>query len=596
MKNIRNFCIIAHIDHGKSTLADRLLEYTGTISKREMKDQILDGMELERERGITIKAKAVRMQYKDKDGKEYILNLVDTPGHVDFTYEVSRALEACEGALLVIDASQGVEAQTLANTMLAKNANLKIIPVINKIDLPTADIDSAYEQMTDALEVLDQPILASAKEGIGINEIIDSVIANIPAPKGNREEPLSAIIFDSFYDSYKGVIIIIRVFDGAIKKGMKVTFMASGAQYEVLEVGYMKIKMIESKEGLSAGEVGFVVAGIKTIQDVKIGDTITESSRPTTHPHAGYKEVNPFVFAGLYPYSTSDYDSLKIALEKLQLSDSSLTYIPETSVALGFGYRCGFLGHLHLEIIRERLEREFGLNLLVTAPNVIYKIKTKNQMITIDNPAKFPNNAEIQEIWEPYVLATIVSPTEYLGGLMDLCQKKRGKQIDMKYVNMKIAILKYEVPLAEIIVGFYDALKSVSKGYASFDYEHIAPQLGNLVKLEVLVNGEVVDAFSVIVHKDKAQTAAHFLTEKLRGIIPRHMFEIPIQARVNNKIIARETISAMRKDVLAKCYGGDITRKRKLLEKQKEGKKKMRQFGKVELPPEAFVAVLQIDK
>lgn len=594
MNNIRNFCIIAHIDHGKSTLADRLLEFTGTISKREMKEQILDGMELERERGITIKAKAIKMLYKHKDGKEYILNLVDTPGHVDFTYEVSRALEACEGALLIIDASQGVEAQTLANTMLAKKANLKIIPIINKIDLPTADVDSAYEQMKEGLAVDAEPILASAKEGIGMQEIIDSVIDNIPAPIGANEEPLSALIFDSFYDSYRGVIVIVRVFDGRIKKGMKVTFIASNAEYEVIEVGYMKLKMIEA-DSISVGEVGYVVAGIKTIQDVKIGDTITETARPTTHPHAGYKEINPFVFAGLYPYSSSDYDSLKIALEKLQLSDSSLVYTPETSVALGFGYRCGFLGHLHLDIVRERLEREFGLNLLVTAPNVVYKIKVKNQMLLIDNPAKFPNNAEIQEIWEPYVMATVICPDEYLGAIMDLCQKRRGKQIDMKYLDTKIVILKYDIPLAEIIVGFYDALKSVSKGYASFDYEHIAPRIGELVKLEILVNSDVVDAFSVITHKDKAQTTAHFLTEKLRGIIPRHMFEIPIQARVNNKIIARETISAMRKDVLAKCYGGDITRKRKLLEKQKEGKKKMRQFGRVELPPEAFVAVLQID-
>lgn len=594
MNNIRNFCIIAHIDHGKSTLADRLLEYTGTISKREMKDQILDAMELERERGITIKAKAVRMNYKDKDGKEYILNLVDTPGHVDFTYEVSRALEACEGALLIIDASQGVEAQTLANTMLAKNANLKIIPVINKIDLPTADVDAAYQQMKEGLSVDAEPILASAKEGIGISEIIDSVIANIPAPQGQEEEPLSALIFDSFYDSYRGVITIIRIFDGKIKKGMKIRFMASNAEHEVLEVGYLKPKMLESNE-LSAGEVGYVVAGIKTIRDIKIGDTITELVRPTQHPHEGYKEINPFVFAGLYPYSSSDYDGLKMALEKLQLSDSALVYVPETSVALGFGYRCGFLGHLHLDIVKERLSREFDLNLLVTAPNVIYKIKVKDKYITIDNPAKFPLNADIQEIWEPYVKATVICPNEYIGAVMDLCQKRRGKQIDMKYLDMRIVILKYELPLAEIIVGFYDSLKSISKGYASFDYEHIAPQLGDLVKLEILVNSEVVDAFSVITHKDKAQTAAHFLTEKLKDIIPRHMFEIPIQARVNNKIIARETISAMRKDVLAKCYGGDITRKRKLLEKQKEGKKKMRQFGRVELPPEAFVAVLQID-
>jgi len=595
MSNIRNFCIIAHIDHGKSTLADRLLEYTGTISKREMKDQILDGMELERERGITIKAKAVRMNYVDKNGGPYVLNLIDTPGHVDFTYEVSRALAACEGAILVIDATQGVEAQTLANTMLAKNAKLKIIPVINKIDLPTADVDSAYEQMKEGLEVDAEPILASAKEGIGIAEIIDSVVANIPPAEVKLEEPLSALIFDSFYDSYRGVIVIIRVFDGRIRKGMKVRFMASNAEHEVLEVGYMRIKPVEAQE-LSSGEVGYVVAGIKDIHDIKIGDTITEESRPTKHPHTGYKEIHPFVFAGLYPNSTSEYDGLKSALEKLRLSDSSLVYFQETSVALGFGFRCGFLGSLHLEIVKERLEREFGLSLLVTAPNVVYKIKTKGKYSTIDNPAKFPVNSEIEEIWEPYVEATIICPVEYLGAILELCQKRRGVQVSMKYMNVKIVVLKYHLPLAEIIVGFYDALKSVSKGYASFDYEHIEAKQGDLVKLEIMINGEVVDAFSVITHRDKAQTAAHFLTEKLKGIIPRHMFEVPIQAKVNNKIIARETVSAMRKDVLAKCYGGDITRKRKLLEKQKEGKRKMRQFGRVEIPPEAFVAVLKIDE
>jgi GTP-binding protein LepA len=594
MSNIRNFCIIAHIDHGKSTLADRLLEYTGTISRREMKDQILDGMELERERGITIKAKAVRMNYTTKSGQQYILNLIDTPGHVDFTYEVSRALAACEGAVLVIDATQGVEAQTLANTMLAKNANLKIIPVINKIDLPTADVDGAYAQMKEGLEVDAEPILASAKEGIGIGEIIDSVIENVPSAEIRSEEALSALIFDSFYDSYRGVIVIVRVFDGHIRKGMKVRFMASDAEYEVLETGYMKIKPVES-EVLSSGEVGYVVAGIKDIHDIKIGDTITESFKPTNRPHPGYKEIHPFVFAGLYPNSTSEYDGLKTALEKLRLSDSSLVYFPETSVALGFGFRCGFLGSLHLEIVKERLEREFGLSLLVTAPNVVYKIKAKGAYIIVDNPAKFPNAADIEEIWEPYVEATIICPVDYIGAIFELCRKRRGIQLSMKYMNTKITLLKYRLPLAEIIVGFYDALKSVSKGYASFDYEHIDPQQGELVKLEIMINSETVDAFTVITHRDKAQTAAHYLTEKLRGIIPRHMFEIPIQAKVNNKIIARETISAMRKDVLAKCYGGDITRKRKLLEKQKEGKRKMRQFGRVEIPPEAFVAVLKID-
>ncbi|MDR1951930.1 MAG: translation elongation factor 4 [Elusimicrobiota bacterium] len=594
MSDIRNFCIIAHIDHGKSTLADRLLEYTGTISKREMKDQILDGMELERERGITIKAKAIKMNYKDKNSKEYILNLIDTPGHVDFTYEVSRALAACEGAVLVIDAAQGVEAQTLANTMLAKNASLKIIPVINKIDLPTADIDGAYEQMKEGLEIYDEPILASAKDGVGISEIIDAVIEKIPPAKVDDESPLSALIFDSFYDSFKGVIIIVRVFEGIVKKGMKIKFMASGGEYEVLEAGYMKIKPVEA-ESINSGEVGYICAGIKDIHDIKIGDTVTESARPTKHRHSGYKEIHPFVFAGLYPFSSSDYEGLKTALEKLQLSDSSLTYFSETSAALGFGFRCGFLGSLHLEIVKERLEREFNLNLLVTSPNVVYKVKVKNQILVIDNPAKFPNAADIEEIWEPYVEATIICPLEFIGALLDLCQKKRGKQTQMKYLNTKIVVLKYHLPLAEIIVGFYDALKSVSKGYASFDYEHIESQTGDLVKLEIMINSEVVDAFSIIVHRDKAQNAAHYLTGKLRSIIPRHMFEIPIQAKINNKIIARENIAAMRKDVLAKCYGGDITRKRKLLEKQKEGKRKMRQFGRVEIPPEAFVAMLKIE-
>ncbi|MDR0956627.1 MAG: translation elongation factor 4 [Endomicrobium sp.] len=595
MSNIRNFCIIAHIDHGKSTLADRLLEYTGTIPRREMREQILDGMELEKERGITIKAKAVRMNYTDKKGKEYILNLIDTPGHVDFTYEVSRALAACEGTILVIDATQGIEAQTLANTILAKSANLKLIPVINKIDLPTADVNSIHEQMKEVLEINSEPILASAKEGIGIKEIINSVITNIPPAKVEKNEPLSALIFDSFYDSYRGVIVITRVFSGKIYKRMKIKFIASNVEYEVLEVGYMKIKMIESDE-IYSGEVGYVIAGIKDIHDIKIGDTITESLNPTKCPHEGYKEIHPFVFAGLYPNNSSEYDNLKPALDKLKLSDSSLVYFPETSLALGFGFRCGFLGSLHLEIIKERLEREFDLNLLITAPNVTYKIKTKGKYITIDNPAKFPNNPDIEEIWEPYINSTIICPTEYLGAMMELCQKRRGKQILMKYMNTKTVLLKYHMPLAEVIIGFYDALKSISKGYASFDYEHTAPKIGNLVKLEIMINSKVVDAFTIITHKDKVQTTAHYLTEKLKGIIPRHMFEVPIQAKVNNKIIARETIAALRKDVLAKCYGGDITRKRKLLEKQKEGKRKMRQFGKVEIPSEAFVTVLKMNE
>ncbi|GMO66931.1 MAG: translation elongation factor 4 [Endomicrobiia bacterium] len=595
MSNIRNFCIIAHIDHGKSTIADRLLEYTGTISRREMKDQILDAMELERERGITIKAKAVRMSYVTKNGEKYIFNLIDTPGHVDFTYEVSRALAACEGAILVVDATQGVEAQTLANTVLAKDAKLEIIPVINKIDLPTANIEGTYEQIKEGLGITIPPILMSAKEGIGTSEIVDSVILKIPPAKVLKEKPLSALIFDSFYDSYRGVVVMVRVFDGKVRKGMKIKFMASNAEHEALEVGYMKIKMTELDE-LSSGEVGYIVSGIKDIHDIKIGDTITESINPTKHHHEGYKEINPFVFAGLYPNSASEYDSLKIALEKLRLSDSSLVFSQEVSVALGFGFRCGFLGSLHLDIVRERLKREFGLNLLVTAPNVIYKIKSKGKFITIDNPSKFPDASDVDEIWEPYVKTTIICPVGFLGSLLDLCQKRRGKQVLMKYIDAKTIILKYHMPLAEIIVGFYDALKSVSKGYASFDYEHIDPQLGNLVKLEIMINARIVDAFTIIICKSEAQSRARYLTEKLKCIIPKHMFEVPIQAMINNRIIARETISAVRKDVLAKCYGGDITRKRKLLEKQKEGKRKMRMFGKVEIPSEAFIAVLKMNE
>ncbi|HBU68865.1 MAG TPA: elongation factor 4 [Elusimicrobia bacterium] len=592
---IRNFCIIAHIDHGKSTLADRLLEYTGTISKREMKEQILDGMDLERERGITIKAKAIKMNYRAENGEEYILNLIDTPGHVDFTYEVSRALAACEGALLIVDASQGVEAQTLANTYLARQSKLKIIPVINKIDLSTADIESAKEQIREGLDITDEPILVSAKEGKGIPEIVERIISDVPPPEVKSDEPLSALVFDSFYDTYRGAIILVRVLEGEIRPKMKIKFVSSGRPYEVIETGYMKLKTMPS-QSVPAGEVGYVVAGIKDIHDIRIGDTITELSRPTARPHPGYKEIKPFVFAGLYPVNSSDYDNLKTALGKLHLSDSSLFYGPETSTALGFGFRCGFLGSLHLEIVKERLEREFNLNLLVTAPNVIYKVQTHKGTAEIDNPAKFPNYGDIIEIQEPYVLATIICPSEFLGQILELCQKKRGTQILLRYIDMKRVIVKYELPLAEIIVGFYDSLKSVSKGYASFDYEHIDTRPGDLVKLEILINQEVVDAFSVIIHKDKASMTAHFLAEKLRGIIPRQMFEIPIQARVNNKVIVRENISAMRKDVLAKCYGGDISRKRKLLEKQKEGKKRMRQFGRVEIPPEAFVAVLKISE
>ncbi|MDR1260097.1 MAG: translation elongation factor 4 [Endomicrobium sp.] len=595
MFNIRNFCIIAHIDHGKSTLADRLLEYTGTVAHREMKNQILDSMYLERKRGITIKAKTIRINYVDENSNEYVLNLIDTPGHVDFTYEVSRSLAACEGAILVIDATQGIEAQTLANTVLAKNAKLKIIPVINKIDLPTANINDVYKQIKEYLKIDVGPILASAKEGIGIKKIIDSIVMNIPSPLVNiiYKNSLSALIFDSFYNSYRGIIIIVRIFCGKIKEGMKVKFMASGAEYEVIEVGYMKMKMIKSDE-LSSGEVGYVICGIKNVDDVKVGDTVTGCINPIKYSCYGYKKINPFVFAGLYPNSTSEYNNLKMALAKLKLSDSSFIYFHEISIVLGFGFRCGFLGSLHLEIIKERLEREFGLNLLVTAPNVAYNIKFNGKFVMVDNPSKFPNNVDIEEIFEPYIKATIVCPANYLGAVFELCQKRRGKQVSMKYMDTKTVILEYHMPLAETIVNFYDDLKSASSGYASFDYEHVDFCIADLVKLEIMINSRVVDAFTVIVHKSKVQYMARCLSEKLRNIIPRHMFEISIQAKVSNKIIARETISAMRKDVLAKCYGGDITRKRKLLEKQKEGKRKMRRFGTVEVPSEAFMAFLKI--
>ncbi len=510
---IRNFCIIAHIDHGKSTLADRLLEYTGTITQREMRDQIMDGMDLERERGITIKAKAIRMHHTTADGRKFILNLIDTPGHVDFTYEVSRALAACEGALLIVDATQGVEAQTLANTLLARQAHLKLIPVINKIDLPTADAESSMLQIEEGLGIPEVPVLASAKAGIGIAEIIQRVIDDVPPPKGDTAAPLSALVFDSFYDPYRGVIIMVKVIDGVICAKMEMMFVYNGAIYEVLETGYMQIKLVPT-ETLSAGEVGYIVAGIKDIHDVKIGDTVTERRRPTEHAHAGYKEVKPFVFSGMYPLNNTDYDNLKKALEKLHLSDSSLSYGPETSVALGFGFRCGFLGSLHLEIVKERLEREFNLDLIITAPNVVYKVETLKGVTMIDNPANFPVFGDILEVQEPYVMATIITPVDYIGQVLELCQRKRGVQSSMKYMDTKTVILAYEIPLAEIIVGFYDTLKSVSKGYASFDYEHIGYRPGDLVKLEMMINNEIIDAFSVIVHRDKATPMARLFGGK----------------------------------------------------------------------------------
>jgi len=588
--NIRNFSIIAHIDHGKSTLADRILELTGAVPPRQMREQILDDMELERERGITIKAKAVRLQYQYL-GTNYIFNLIDTPGHVDFTYEVSRALAACEGAVLLVDATQGVEAQTLANVLLARQHNLKIIPVINKIDLPRADPVLVSQQIKDNLAITDEPILVSAKEGTNIDKVLQAIIEKIPQPARDISSPLAALIFDSYYDPYRGVIIVVRIFSGRLRRGQKIMFFSNKNTYEVQEIGYLCLGMFPSEE-LVAGEVGYIVAGIKNIHDVKIGDTITATENPVDKPRPGYREIKPFVFAGLYP-QTSEYEDLAKALAKLHLSDAAFFYTPETSTALGFGFRCGFLGTLHLEIVRERLRREFGIDLLVTIPNVVYRIVKKDgSMEYVDNPVKFPSSAQIAEVFEPYVRTTIVLPNEYLGNTATLLQNRRARQIMMTTLEGNKSLLVYEMPLAEMIFGFYDALKSVSRGYASFDYEHIEPRPGNLVKLEVLLNQEPLDAFALIVHRDAAYIQAKNLAEKLKELIPRHLFEIPIQVRVDGRIIARQTIPAKRKDVLAKCYGGDITRKRKLLEKQKEGKKRMRQFGRVSIPTDAFLALL----
>ncbi|HOW28783.1 MAG TPA: translation elongation factor 4 [Elusimicrobiota bacterium] len=593
--HIRNFCIIAHIDHGKSTLADRLLEATGTVQTRDMRAQILDGMELERERGITIKAKAVRMNHTPSSGTPSVFNLIDTPGHVDFTYEVSRAMAACEGALLLVDASQGVEAQTLANAILAQESGLELIPVINKIDLPSADIEGVKKQIRD-LGLTGDPLPVSAKEGKGVKEVLEAIALKIPAPQGDPESPLSALVFDSIFDSYRGVIIYVRLLDGALRAGMKVTFVATGASYEVEEVGHLRMKYVKA-DRLSAGEVGYVICGIKDIHQVKVGDTLTESARPTTRPHPGYREMKPFVFAGLYPMAQADYVTLRSSIEKLHLQDSAFFYQPETSVSLGFGFRCGFLGLLHLDIIKERLQREFKLDLLVTAPNVVYHVTTLGgQKMQIDNPAQFPPHGDIQSVEEPYVLATMVLPSEYVGAVMRLCQDRRGTFVDMRYMTLTRVVIKYEMPLAEIIIDFYDQLKSVSKGYASFDYEHVGHRPGDLVKLEILINNDVVDAFSSIVPEETSYQQGRKMAERLREIIPRQMFEVPIQAKVGSRVIARENIRSLRKDVLAKCYGGDITRKRKLLEKQKEGKKKMKQFGRVEIPQEAFLAVLKMDE
>ncbi len=592
--DIRNFCIIAHIDHGKSTLADRLLETTGTITARERRDQIMDGMELERERGITIKAKAVRMTYTSPSTrKTYILNLIDTPGHVDFTYEVSRALAACEGALLLVDATQGVEAQTLANATLARDAGLKVIPVINKIDLPASDPEMCKAQIQDVLGLETAPLLTSAKSGQGVTEILEAIVRDIPPPGTHRDASLKALVFDSVFDPFRGVIVYVRILEGEVRTGMNLKFMNSGKQVAVEEVGILQLKLVKI-DSLAAGEVGYLMLGLKELGDVKDGDTLTTIDRPTAQPHPGYKEQKPFVFAGIYPVNPSDYDSLKKALEKLHLSDSAFTFFPETSSALGFGFRSGFLGLLHLDIIKTRIEREFQIPLIVTAPNVVYHVIPQHgEKMVVDNPASFPDPGIIKEIQEPYVSATIVNPADYVGPLMQLCQDRRGLFHDMKYLSTTRVALHYDLPLAEIVSDFYNELKSLSKGYASFDYEHTGHSPADLVKMEILVNGEVVDAFSLIVHADKAYDQGRHLVESLKELIPRQMFEIPLQARIHHRIIARETIPALRKDVLAKCYGGDITRKRKLLEKQKEGKKKMKQFGQVEIPQEAFLAILK---
>ncbi|MBE7029413.1 MAG: translation elongation factor 4 [Clostridia bacterium] len=595
-ENIRNFSIIAHIDHGKSTLADRLLEHTGMVAKRDMKEQLLDNMELEQERGITIKARAVKMDYKAKDGKEYVLNLIDTPGHVDFNYEVSRSLAACEGAILVVDASQGIEAQTLANTYLAVEDNLEIVPVINKIDLPSARPQEVKDEIEDIIGIEAQHApLISAKMGTNIEEVLEKIIEYVPAPDGDENAPLKALIFDSYYDSYKGVIIMVRVVDGSVSVGQTIKLMNTKKEFVVTEAGYLEPDGTYNSGSLKAGEVGYIAASIKNVKDTRVGDTVTLSQDPAKEPLPGYKKVNPMVFCGIYPADGSKYNDLRDALEKLQLNDAALIFEAETSVALGFGFRCGFLGLLHMEIIQERLEREYNLDIITTAPSVIYKInKTDGTQMDIDNPTNLPDPSEIASMAEPIVKAIIITPTEFVGNIMELCQDRRGTYIDMKYLDSTRTQLHYEMPLNEIVYDFFDALKSKTRGFASFDYELCGYKESKLVKLDILLNGDVVDALSFIVHTEKAYGRGRRMAEKLKEVIPRQLFEIPIQAAIGNKIIARETVKAMRKDVLAKCYGGDITRKKKLLEKQKEGKKRMRQVGSVELPQEAFMSVLKL--
>ena len=594
---IRNFCIVAHIDHGKSTLADRIIEMTGLLTSREMQSQVLDNMDLERERGITIKAQSVRTVYKAKDGNEYIFNLIDTPGHVDFNYEVSRSLAACDGAILVVDAAQGIEAQTLANVYLALDHDLEVFPVINKIDLPSAEPERVKAEIEDVIgiEAMDAPLI-SAKNGIGIEYVLESVVKKIPAPKGDPDAPLKALIFDSLYDSYKGVIIFCRLFDGKVRKGSKIRMMATGAVADVAEVGYFGAGQFIACDELSAGMVGYITASIKNVADTSVGDTVTDDNDPCAEALPGYKKVLSMVYCGMYPADGAKYPDLRDALEKLQLNDASLSYEPETSVALGFGFRCGFLGLLHLEIIVERLEREYNLDLVTTAPGVIYHVyKTDGEMIELTNPSNLPDPSQIDHMEEPIVSAEIMVTTEFIGPIMELCQQRRGKYLGMEYMETSRALLKYELPLNEIIYDFFDALKSKSRGYASFDYELKGYEKSELVKLDILINKEEIDALSFIVHKEGAYERGRKMCEKLKTEIPRHLFEIPIQACVGGKVIARETIKALRKDVLAKCYGGDITRKKKLLEKQKEGKKRMRQFGNVEIPQNAFMSVLKLE-
>ena len=594
---IRNFCIVAHIDHGKSTLADRIIEMTGLLTSREMQEQVLDNMDIERERGITIKAQAVRTVYKAKDGNEYIFNLIDTPGHVDFNYEVSRALAACDGAILIVDAAQGIEAQTLANVYLALDHNLDVFPVINKIDLPSAEPQRVIEEIEDVigLEAQDAPLI-SAKNGTGVDEVLEQIVKKIPPPKGDPDAPLAALIFDSLYDSYRGVIIFCRVMEGSVRRGTPIRLMASGATDEVVEVGYFGAGQFIPCEELSAGMVGYITASIKNVKDTRVGDTVTNAEHPCDKPLPGYKKVNSMVYCGLYPADGAKYPDLRDALEKLQLNDASLHYEPETSAALGFGFRCGFLGLLHLEIIQERLEREYNLDLVTTAPGVVYKVyKTNGDSLELTNPSNLPDPSEIDYMEEPIVTAEIMVTTEFLGAIMELCQERRGRHLGMEYIEKTRVLLKYELPLNEIIYDFFDALKSRSRGYASFDYELKGYERSELVKLDILINRETVDALSFIIHKDNAYERARKMCEKLKEEIPRQLFEIPIQAAIGGKVIARETVKAMRKDVLAKCYGGDISRKRKLLEKQKEGKKRMRQVGNVEIPQKAFMSVLKLD-